>query len=755
MQPILLLLLAVTLQLGCGDDGEHATKVAVADTEVSRTERAGTEPSGTGKPNPRDPSAEQTGLITASLPAKPGDFGPTRVRVEGELSGEELVDDDKDCEPCHADVVRQWRSSSHAGASLEDPTYLATFERFRKATGAVATRFCAGCHMPALTIDGAVEKPIRPDDVRAHSGLTCKSCHRISEVSLHGNGGYTLTGGQVPDPNPKVPGSLEEHKAGFALDPLRKVSLCGACHRGFLHPDLGVNQFMAGGDVITPHLASGYAGNRLARIDEPVDKLDCIGCHMRKEKVRDGDLAARNGEVSSHRFLGANTWMAAMAGDGVQLELLTEQLRGIVSIDVAAATLEDGTRVFPAEAAPVLAGQRLLLDVVLRNLEVGHLFPGAALDVQDTWIEVKVTDSSGTLIAEAGGKHARSGSDPTAHVLAAFTTDREGKRLQQREFQLFDTVVENMAIGPRDAAVVRYALDVPAGLTAARHPLTVTALLRHRRNGLELQKLACETARSARGRAFARATRALGRKVMDPCPSQPIVDIAETKVAVGIGARVQAGAAPHWRRSFDLGLALIHQVQERLDEARESFENALELLAKDGTPEERAMVQASLARVAARQGRIDEALSWLDMAEAGDPGHPALLAIRGEALALVWRWQESIAPLRKAAQSAPQDVRAWTRLAMALGSAGQDEDALAAAQTGLALWPEKPELLRVQALALKSLGHADAARAMESYMLHRGHDNPSAVRMACENRDENCARERIPAHTHELRPVTQ
>ena len=574
---------------------------------------------------------------------------------------------------------------------------------------------------------------------------------RISRVAPDGNGSYTLAGGQVPDPSPREPGSLEQHKAGFAMSPLRSVSLCGSCHRGFLHPDLGVKQLIAGGDVITPHLSSGYAGNRLTRLDDPVDENDCIGCHMPKVEATEGDLAADGGMVASHRFLGANTWMAAMRSDDVQLEALKEQLRDIVSIDVAAVTLSGAGRFLPADGAPVSAGDRAVFDVVVRNLKVGHLFPGAALDVQDTWIEVDVRDRSGRAMAEAGQRHERSGRDPTAHVLSAWMVDSQGRRLRRREFHRFDSVVKNLAIGPRDAVAVRYALHVPDNLPPEALPLTVTATVRHRRSGLELQELACDVARSGRGRAFARATRRMGRDAMDPCTDQPVVDIARTRIAVGEGSVVSDDAASDWRRSYELGLALTHQVQEHLDEATESLLVALELASENATAAERAMVQAALARVAAHQGRTAEALAWIDKAEVGAPGHPALAALRGEALARVWRWQQAVQPLREAAESAPGDVRAWTRLATALGSSLRDREALEAAQVGLSLWPQKPELLRAQALALQGLGHSQAESAMEAYLVHRGHDDPSAVRMACARGDEDCARERLPVHVHELR----
>ena len=61
------------------------------------------------------------------------------------------------------------------------------------------------------------------------------------------------------------------------------------------------------------------------------------------------------------------------------------------SIDVAGARLEapgSTTWHLPADAAPIAPGSKVAFDVVVRNLLVGHRFPGGVLDIQDTWIEV-------------------------------------------------------------------------------------------------------------------------------------------------------------------------------------------------------------------------------------------------------------------------------------------------------------------------------------------------------------------------------
>ena len=134
------------------------------------------------------------------------------------------------------------------------------------------------------------------------------------------------------------------------------------------------------------------------------------------------------------------------------------------------------------------------------------------------------------------------------------------------------------------------------------------------------------------------------------------------------------------------------------------------------------------------------------------PGHPATAALRGDALALVWRWPEAVPPLAAAARAAPRDDAAWTRLALALGSRGGDHRAeLDAAITGLAIQPRDPDLLHVQALALRALDDPGAPAAAAAYDEHRPADIIPGIKSRCSASTPGCALERNPVHTHRMR----
>jgi tetratricopeptide (TPR) repeat protein len=698
------------------------------------------------------------GPLDAALPDAPGPLAPSEARLEGKPRGASIADV-ATCEGCHADVAAQWRTSAHAFASFNNPVYRVSVDRFRAEAGPAASRHCGGCHDPALLADGLMDRatavkdglaapPADPTDRRARAGVTCRTCHGVVEARPDGNGSYTLAAADIPLPTDGDPESLRLHKERAAPAPLRTAALCGACHRAFLDTATGNAHFLAGADELTAWMRSAYAGDRLYRVDDDVPEKDCRGCHMPREDATSGDAAAKGGKVASHRFLGGHTWLAAMRGDGEQLERARAAIRGAASVDVAAVVHGDGSRSLPADGAPVAPGEDLVLDVVVKNQRAGHRFPGGTLDAQDTWIEVTVDDARGGRIAAAGIDEESTGADPSAHVLRALIAGEDGVPLFEREVNRFRAVVANHTVLPRDAEVTEYAFRVPEALDAAAFPLRVTARLRHRSRALPLQRAACEEARTPWGRASHRV------QPLDACAPQPVTDVAETEAWIGPGAarEAPAGKPPVWQRLLDHAYGLSHAVQERLDEARPSLDRALAEAKATGSARAEARVVAALAWLEAHEGRCDEALRQADRAEALSKGHPAIAYVRGDALAQVWRWAEAAGPLAEAAEAAPGDDSAWMRLAVGLGSrGGDDRGALAAAARGLRLQPRDADMLRVEALALGALGDADAARRAEKgYEEVRQADGVPRVRAKCSAKVPGCALERTGVHVHRM-----
>lgn len=737
--------------------------------------------------------------VAAKLPRVPGAYAPSLVEVapgpalgQDEPSvGNTLADADS-CSTCHPQAAAQWGQSAHSFASFGNPIYRANVELLRASLGEQASRHCGGCHDMPLLFDGLMTgHAIPPEDLRSHSGVTCRLCHGVKKVSTDGNGSYVWSAAPLDAPSLDDASSIAKHKEAARVTSLGS-ELCVTCHRGFLSPDLGVPVHLSGIDEPTAWRSSPYQGNGLARVDK-VAKQSCVDCHMEREPAAKDELGAHGGTFASHRFLGGHTWMAAMRGDREHLERTRAKLVGAVSMDIAGVRYDDQTWHLPADGAALpAAGQTLALDVVLRNRLVGHRFPGGVLDMHDTWVEVEVRDAQGRLLASSGLAHERDASDEEAHVLRSLVVNDRGELREKHELSTFRAVIASHTLSAREAQVVRYTFSVPT-LTARQQPLRVSARLRHRSRTLIQQGEVCDVARSASGQRFLHGARGARDVTLDPCAPQPITLLAQREVELGAGAKRGAASLPAWERSYEHGMALTAVVSERLEEPRQVLDAARAQVASACAAERaaapsaaaqtpsatgaagvapsaagavpsaaaappmsacraEAMIVTQLAVVASRQGRADDALALLDEARQrlSAPYPPALDAIAADALARVWRWREAVPFAQRAAAAASGSTMAWVMLARSLASAGDDRGALAAAQRGLALAPRDADLLRSQATALAALGSPEAPAALAAYDRFRAPDQAAELRIVCARTSERCQRERELGHVHAL-----
>jgi hypothetical protein len=699
----------------------------------------------------------------ARLPRAPGPNGPSLVAIEGPLrtgevtTGTELADVDS-CSTCHPDVATQWAASAHSFASFGNPIYRFGVELVRADLGKAPSRHCGGCHDMPLLVDGlmTVDAPIPAADLRAQSGVTCRLCHGVQSTTYDGNGSYVWSAASIDAPVIGDAESIARHKQQVTTKV--DTELCVGCHRGFLSPDMTMPVHLSGLEEPGMWRNSAWTGNGMGRIDS-VQKKNCIDCHMERVQVSDAELGAKHGTVASHRFIGGHTWMAGMRDDAEQLKLTRAKLEGVASIDVAGARVIDrgtpGAWHLPADGAPVIPGTRLELDVVIRNLLVGHRFPGGVLDIQDTWIELELIDRNGRRVASSGLGHATDPDDRDTHVLRTLVVDDQGDVLERHEMARFRTQVTTQTLAPREAQAVRYAFDVPARVAL---PLTVKARLRHRSRTLPMQKATCEAARTPEGQAFLAGARGARYVELDPCKPQPITLIAQTQIQIGAGARLTA-TRPAWERIYEHGMALAAAIVTRVPEAHEVLEVAY-TQAPDAKA--RAMVTVQLGWVASKLGHIDEVLARVREARAllattvpagqPAPNPPVFDALLADAFMRLNRYADAIAPARTCTERAPENVAAWSVYARALVAIGSYADALAAARKGLELAPRDASLLAAQATSLAALHDPQAEAAQAAYVRFRSPDEAAVLRIRCSKGEARCNRNRNPVQTIVLRP---
>ena len=698
--------------------------------------------------------------VEATLPTPPdGPMAPSLARVTTGSPHAGLGDtiaDVESCASCHTDVASQWRKSAHAFASFNNPVYRVVVEKLRKERGEKTSHFCGGCHDVSLLVDGSMLGEIVPTDLRAHAGITCRTCHGIENARADGNGSWDLDASDIPFPKDGDAESNLRHRARVGRATLRTAAMCSSCHKAFLDKDTGNAAHLTGQDDATPWARSAFAGTDTARIDDVVAEKDCRGCHMPRVPAVLGDPGAKNGTVASHWFLGAHTWLAAMQDDPELLARARAFMADRVSLDVGGIRHAGGKLdVASAQPAVLEPGEDAVLDVVVRNLDVGHRFPGGVMDAQDTWIEIVVDDARGRRIAEAGTEQEATGLDPTAHVLTSYMAKPDGSRLKVRETHEFRAGVWNHTIPPRDAAVVGFGMVAPS--EDAAYPLRATVRLRHRTRNLELQRAACADTRSERGRSFGKVGLAKVARAIDACKAQPITDLAKTEIVLSSAkgtpfpSRADEPREVAFQRRYAYGLGLSHALQEHLDDARLPAEAAFALAS---TPRERAMVAGLVALVASRQGRVDETFEAAQRADR-DLGSvsPAMQRARAEVLASTWRLSEAAPLFLDAATRSPRDDAAWSIAAVTFGGAGDPFAAADAARHGLAVQPRDGDMLRVQALSLPFLGgdRALVGRAEAAFLERRTPDDAPGIRGKCSAKVPGCANERVPVHVHAMR----
>ncbi|MDA1267278.1 MAG: multiheme c-type cytochrome [Planctomycetota bacterium] len=165
--------------------------------------------------------------LAAPAPTVP--IRPAHVDIEGHA-----------CAECHAEVVEEWASTTHAIAWV-DEAYLEYLEDVQRKDG------CYSCHAPQPLLAGGGPPPRRPstrEGDRMH-GVDCASCHLGPEGAWLGATGA----------------STDAHATAQSDHLANADALCASCHGTTIGPVVGLAR-----DFTT---------------SEQADRgRSCVGCHM-------------------------------------------------------------------------------------------------------------------------------------------------------------------------------------------------------------------------------------------------------------------------------------------------------------------------------------------------------------------------------------------------------------------------------------------------------------------------------------------
>ena len=466
-----------------------------------------------------------------------GKFFPSSAQtVHGENIPSEYFMKSDACERCHADIFKQWNSSMHHFSSFNNQWYRKSIEYMQEVNGVRSSKWCAGCHDPALLYSGLFDTPIKQivDRPEARAGLGCLMCHSIVEVkSTMGQGDFFLEYPKLHElaasENPVVRSvhdfmvrlNPEPHRRTF-LKPFMRADVaefCSSCHK--VHLDVPVNNYrwIRGFNEYDNWQASGVSGQGARSFYYPKTPMTCADCHMPLVPSKDdGNI---NGLVHSHRFPGANTAVPTANQDQAQYEFAKNFLQDKqLSVDIFAispegrgtnapvrsemgkpeitttfAVGEESETSLPkgptGELRPITApidrtdaavrrGDDERVDVVVRTRKVGHFFPGGTVDAFDLWLELKATDEKGETIFWSGKVEddGKGPVEPGAHFYRSLQIDAHGNIINKRNAWATRSVVYVRLIPPGAADTVHFRMHVPDD---AGDKITLHAKLNYRK----------------------------------------------------------------------------------------------------------------------------------------------------------------------------------------------------------------------------------------------------------------------------------
>jgi tetratricopeptide (TPR) repeat protein len=466
-----------------------------------------------------------------------GKFFPSSAQTKhgGNIPSQYFMKSDA-CERCHADIYKQWNSSMHHFSSFNNQWYRKSIEYMQDVAGVRSSKWCAGCHDPALLYSGMFDKPIKEivDRAEARAGLGCLMCHSIVQVkSTMGQGDFFLEYPKLHElaasENPVVRKlhdfvvrlNPEPHRRTF-LKPFMRADtaeFCSSCHK--VHLDVPVNRYrwVRGFNEYDNWQASGVSGQGARAFYYPKSPMNCADCHM--PQVPSSDAGNINGLVHSHRFPGANTAVPMANQDVSQSEFAKKFLQDKqLSVDIFAvspagtetnapvrstggppelsttfAVGEESDISLPkgpaGEARPITApidrtdaavrrGDDTRVDVVVRTRKVGHFFPGGTVDAFDVWLELQATDEKGQTIFWSGKVEddGKGPVEPGAHFYRSLQIDGHGNPINKRNAWATRSVVYVHLIPPGAADTAHFRLHIPE---SAGNKITLHARLNYRK----------------------------------------------------------------------------------------------------------------------------------------------------------------------------------------------------------------------------------------------------------------------------------
>ncbi|MDQ1264741.1 MAG: hypothetical protein QG559_1742 [Campylobacterota bacterium] len=320
------------------------------------------------------------------------------------------------CKSCHSEIFEQWSNSNHRHMAGTNRYYMVMETLAGEVEGDEFKKWCMSCHNPSALSIGLSKSTHSMDgnfvsnesyekgsatllkDFREHNnfrveeGVSCITCHQISDATSYGNASYKLSldrkkyafedskftlphlfSEKLINANPSV------HKESYSKELYKNSKYCASCHDES-HPKNGIK------------IVSTYEEWEKSPFNNPNDKTkhkSCIDCHM--TNLSGGKFAPLKGtstdggviknDLKVHYFAGSNHFLAGLR-DKKNEDQIIQLLKTSAELDMA---IKDKN-----------------LEVGVKNVGAGHHLPTGVADFRELWLEVEVKDKEGKVILSSG-----------------------------------------------------------------------------------------------------------------------------------------------------------------------------------------------------------------------------------------------------------------------------------------------------------------------------------------------------------------
>ena len=647
------------------------------------------------------------------------------------------------CGHCHQESHKEWRESAHSNANRA-PWYLRNVQLLDDEKGVEYSRHCEGCHDPVALVGGTLSPGMNKRHSFDDDGVTCSVCHSIQKVDTRGTGSYVLgvpavmvdeNGAPVTRPvsDGDILAHLDRHSAAVMKPFYKSAEYCAVCHKAALPRQLNDYKWQRAISLYDEWQNSSFAKESPLPFYTKASVSTCQTCHMQRENLVLPDPGAKQGQLASHRWLGANTVVPQYYHFGEQARQVVDFLQNSVfNVDIfglerdvqpgASATIAPLGNV----AFDTHAGELLTADVVIQNKGIAHSHVPEQRDMYQSWVDFTLKDGTGKVLKESGFLSPGSDElDTRAHSFTNRLINVKGELNARHEVWDNRVVAYNNTIQSGRSQLVRYSFHMPP---AEVGPVTLTATVKYRRFDQHFMDFGMNMPAGAHY-------------------PQSVVSMASATRTIAAGANAPIapgpGENPLWMRWNNYGIALLDAQQYAA--STDAFARV-------------AALRPDYADAYTNQGIVE--IQWEKYVEASASLEKALQLAPGNARALYYRalvkrnegdLDSAIVDLQGVIAKFPRSRDAHRELGFSYYQ--QRKYALARAEYEAVQSIDPDDLAAHYNLAIlyRRLGLKDQAATQASIFADQK-DDPTASSYALEylRKHSDLANESVPWHAHSL-----